>query len=312
MILVKSFYCVIGMLVGLVVVVVFVGLFVQILELFLLVLVLWIGFCIVGLVYNCNFCFYGFVFFGYMVVLIGLFLVLYLVVIFDLVMMWVSEIMVGIVCVGLVSVLVFLQVSVFGLVCIICGCFIVFVDMVSVILGGIVDCKQLEVINVCFVGDIIGLEVMCSLVIFEDFEVCLCSGCFFCMNSEFMVLLICVYVLYQLMNWLYVNLVMSVWVVIEVILFYYCEVQFLFICVSGELVMSVLDVVDVVLKLDVYKWELLCCVWVMCYMLFEQCQSDSVMLDFDMVFELFYCVIEELYVYMLIYVLLIQCYYECE
>ncbi|WP_428214368.1 FUSC family protein, partial [Enterococcus casseliflavus] len=70
MILAKSFYRVIGTLVGSAAVVVFVGLFAQTPELFLLASALWIGLCTVGSAHNRNFRSYGFVLSGYTVALI--------------------------------------------------------------------------------------------------------------------------------------------------------------------------------------------------------------------------------------------------
>ena len=65
MILAKSFYRVIGTLVGSGAVVVLVGLFAQTPELFLIASALWIGLCTMGSAYNRNFRSYGFVLSGY-------------------------------------------------------------------------------------------------------------------------------------------------------------------------------------------------------------------------------------------------------
>lgn len=193
----------------------------------------------VGVVCNCNFCSYGFLLVGYMIVLIGLFVLQYLDGVFMSVMMCVVEIMVGIVLVGVVSVFVFLQIIGEQMCMMVCKCFGSFVDYVVVVLLGQFDCVYIEIIYMCFVVDVVGFEVVCSMVVFEDLDMWMCSGCFVWLNSEFMSVLSWFYVLYQLMNWLYV---VGVQVVIDVIELYFCEIVLLLLIFVGELVCMLVDV----------------------------------------------------------------------
>ncbi|MBV8624436.1 MAG: FUSC family protein [Herbaspirillum sp.] len=312
MILAKSFYRVIGTLVGSAAIVVFVGLFAQTPELFLLASALWIGLCTVGSAHNRNFRSYGFVLSGYTVALIGLPAALNPAITFDSVMTRVSEIMVGIVCAGLVSALVFPQASATGLVRIIRGRFTAFVDLISATLGGTADRKQLETTNARFVGDIIGLEALRSSAIFEDPEVRLRSGRLTRMNSEFMALSTRMHALHQLMNRLHANPAAGARLAIDAISPYFREVQPLLTRASGEPVMSALDAADAALKLDAYKRELPRRVRATRDLLAAALENDNAILDFDTASELLYRVIEELHAYTLTYASLSQRHHERE
>ncbi|NUU00129.1 FUSC family protein [Herbaspirillum robiniae] len=310
MILAKSFYRVIGTLIGSVAIVVFVGLFAQTPELFLLASALWIGLCTVGSAHNRNFRSYGFVLSGYTVALIGLPAALNPGITFDSVMTRVTEITVGIVCAGVVSALVFPQASAPGLVRIIRGRFSAFVDLIGATLGGTTERKQLEATNARFVGDIIGLEALRSSAIFEDPEIRLRSGRLTRMNSEFMALSTRVHALHQLMNRLHANPAPGAQTVIAAISPYFKEVQPLLTRESGEPVMSAVDAADAALKLEAYKRELPRRVRATRDAL--ALDSDSAMLDFDTASELLYRVIEELHAYTLTYASLNQRRHERE
>lgn len=310
MILAKSFYRVIGTLVGSAAIVVFVGLFAQTPELFLLASALWIGLCTVGSAHNRNFRSYGFVLSGYTVALIGLPAALNPGVTFDSVMTRVTEITVGIVCAGVVSALVLPRASAPGLVRIIRGRFTAFVDLIGATLGGTFERKQLESANARFVGDIIGLEALRSSAIFEDPEIRLRSGRLTRMNSEFMALSTRVHALHQLLNRLHANPASGARTVIEAITPYFKEVQPLLTREGGEPVMSAVDAADAALKLEAYKRELPRRVRATRDAL--QLDSDIAMLDFDTASELLYRVIEELHAYTLTYASLNQRRHERE
>lgn len=312
MILAKSFYRVVGTLVGSVAIIVFVGLFAQTPELFLLASALWIGLCTVGSAHNRNFRSYGFVLSGYTVALIGLPAALNPATTFDSVMTRVTEIMVGIVCAALVSALVFPQASAGGLVRIIRARFTAFVDLISATLGGTSDRQQLEATNARFVGDIIGLEALRSSAIFEDPEVRLRSGRLSRMNSEFMALSTRVHALHQLMNRLHANPAPGARLAIDAISPYFREVQPLLTRSSGAPVMSAVDAADAALKLDAYKRELPRRVRATRATLAEAMNSDQTLLDFDTASELLYRVIEELHAYTLTYASLTQRHHERE
>jgi uncharacterized membrane protein YccC len=313
MILAKSFYRVIGTLVGSLAVVVFVGLFAQTPELFLLATACWIGLCTVGSAHNRNFRSYGFVLSGYTVALIGIPAALNPALTFDSVMTRVTEITVGIVCAGVVSALVFPQASAPGLVRIIRGRFTAFVDLIGSTLGGSADRKVLEATNARFVGDIIGLEALRSSAIFEDPEIRLRSGRLTRMNSEFMALSTRVHALHQLMNRLHDSRNPSAQLVIDAISPYFREVQPLLTRSGGEPVMTAVDAADAALKLESYKQELPRRVRATrnAHTHLQEL-DDNAMLDFDTASELLYRVIEELHAYTLTYASLVQRRHERE
>ncbi len=313
MILAKSFYRVIGTLVGSAAVVVFVGLFAQTPELFLLATACWIGLCTVGSAHNRNFRSYGFVLSGYTVALIGIPAALNPALTFDSVMTRVTEITVGIVCAGVVSALVFPQASAPGLVRIIRGRFTAFVDLIGNTLGGSADRKALEATNARFVGDIIGLEALRSSAIFEDPEIRLRSGRLTRMNSEFMALSTRVHALHQLMNRLHDSRNPSAQLVIDAISPYFREVQPLLTRSGGEPVMTAIDAADAALKLESYKQELPRRVRATrdAHTRSQELDDDAV-LDFDTASELLYRVIEELHAYTLTYASLVQRRHERE
>lgn len=300
MILAKSFYRIIGTLVGSVAVVIFIDLFAQTPELFLLATALWIGLCTIGAAHQRNFRSYGFVLSGYTVALIGIPAALHPGTTFDSVMARVTAIMVGIVCAAMVSALVLPKAGTPGLVRIIRDRFIAFVDLIGNALGGSADRKMLETANAHFISDIIGLEALRSAAIFEDPEIRLRSGRLTRMNSEFMALSTRVHALHQLMNRLRTSSAASARQVIDAISPYFREVQPLLTRQGGEFVMTATDAADAALKLGRYQQELPRRVRAT-----RTAQapgfSDEALLDFDTATELLYRVIDELHAYTLTY-----------
>ena len=305
MILSKSFYRVIGTLVGSVAIVLLVGLFAQTPELFLLASAAWIGLCTFGSAHNRNFRSYGFVLSGYTVALIGLPAALHPAVTFDAIMNRVTAITLGILCAAVVSALILPQASAPGLIRIIRARFTAFVDLISNTLGGSSDRQQLEAANARFIGDIIGLEALRSTAIFEDPEVRLRSGRLTRMNSEFMALSTRMHALHQLMNRLHEANTPAAQLVIATISPYFREVQPLLTRDTGEPVMSAVDAADAALKLERYKQEL-----PRRMRATRSAQgtalSDEALLDFDTAAELLYRVIDELHAYTLTYASLVQ------
>ncbi|WP_183379364.1 MULTISPECIES: FUSC family protein [unclassified Herbaspirillum] len=300
MILSKSFYRVVGTLVGSIAIVVSVGLFAQTPELFLLTTSLWIGLCTFGSAHNRNFRSYGFVLSGYTVALIGLPAALHPAVTFNSIMSRVTSITVGIICCAVVSALVLPQASAPRLVKIIRGRFSAFVDLIGNTLGGSAERKQLEGANARFVADIIGLEAMRSSAIFEDPEIRIRSGRLTRMNSEFMALSTRVHALHQLMNRLHASKTPATETVITEISPYFREVQPLLTRHTGEPVMSAVDAGEAALQLDRYKQTLPRRVRATRTTL-ATTLTDEAMLDFDTASELLYRVVEELHAYTLTY-----------
>lgn len=298
MILAKSFYRLIGTLVGSVAVVLFVGLFAQTPELFLAATALWVGLCTVGSAHYRNFRSYGFVLSGYTVALIGIPAALNPAMTFDGVLTRVTEISVGIVCAGLVSALLLPQSSAPGLVRAIRGRFTAFVDLVNGALSGSTDRTRLEAANSSFVSDIIGLEAIRSSAVFEDPEIRLRSGRLTRINSEFMTLSTRLHALHQLLNRLHAGSAPGTRVVIDALSPYFREVSPLLTRDGGEPVMSAAGAADAAIKLERYKQELPRRVRVTRAALKP---GDDAMLDFDTASELFYRMIDDLHAYTLTY-----------
>lgn len=307
MILAKSFYRIIGTLIGTAAVFVFVALFAQTPELFLLCTAIWIGLCTAGSAHNRNFRSYGFVLSGYTVALIGIPAVVHPALTFDSVVTRVTELSLGILCAAMVSSLVFPQRTAPNLVRIIRGRFSAFVDLIGGTLAGKVDRKQLEATNARFISDIIGLEAIRSSAVFEDPDVRLRSGRLTRMNSEFMALSTRVHALHQLMNRLHANHADTVITAIEP---YFKEVTPLLTRSGGEPVMSATDAAESAIKLDQFKKELPKRMRQTRATLPED--NAIALLDFDTASELLYRVIEELHAYTLTYASLVQRSHERE
>ncbi|MDY7578390.1 FUSC family protein [Herbaspirillum sp. RTI4] len=309
MIFAKSFYRIAGTLVGSLAVVLFVALFAQTPELFLLCTAIWIGLCTAGSAYNRNFRSYGFVLSGYTVALIGIPAVVHPALTFDSVVTRVTELSLGIVCAAVVSALIFPQRSTPALIRTIRSRFSAFVDLIGGTLGGSVDRQQLENTNARFIGDIIGLEAMRSSAVFEDPDVRLRSGRLTRMNSEFMALSTRVHALHQLMNRMHGD---SHAVIVEAIESYFREVGPLLTRSGGEPVMSATDAADASEKLLHFKAELPKRIRATRGELADAQVSASALLDFDTASELLYRVIEELHAYTATYASLVPRTHERE
>lgn len=110
--------------------------------------------------------------------------------------MCVVEVVFGIVCLGVVSVLILLLSFVKVLMCLLSVCYVMFVVFMVGVLVGDVVCGDFEWCFVDFVDDIVGFEVNCVFVLFEDLYICVCSCWFVWLNSEFMNVCMWLYVLY--------------------------------------------------------------------------------------------------------------------
>ncbi len=109
MVFAKSFYRICGTLVGLVVMLALIGLFAQTPELFIISTAIWVGICTAGAARNRNFRSYGFVLAGYTAALIGIPAAQHPDGAFLSALTRVAEVVLGIVCSGAVSALVFPQ-----------------------------------------------------------------------------------------------------------------------------------------------------------------------------------------------------------
>lgn len=128
--------------------------------------------------------------------LIGIFVISYLEGVFMQVIWWVLEISLVIFCLGVVSVVIMLQIISVVMCNVLYVCFGLFVVFVFDSLCGVGGCECFESSNVVFVVQVVGLEMMCVVSVFEDLYMCLCNGWLICLSSEFMVMNICFYVFY--------------------------------------------------------------------------------------------------------------------
>src|SRR5580698_5225429 len=152
MVLAKSFYRICATLIGLAVTLALVSLFSQQPELFIISTGLWIAICTAGAARNRNFKSYGFVLAGYTAALIGFPAAQHPDGAFISAMTRVAEIVVGIVCSGAVSGLVFPQFTGEQMRTTIRRRFSAFVEYVSASLSGQVDRAQIEATNARFVA----------------------------------------------------------------------------------------------------------------------------------------------------------------
>ena len=109
LVLAKSFWRVVGTLAGCLATFVLVGLFAQQRELFLLAMSVWVGLCTAGAALYRNFRAYAFVLAGYTACLIGFPSALHPEITFNTAVFRVSEVLLGILCAGLVTDLVLPQ-----------------------------------------------------------------------------------------------------------------------------------------------------------------------------------------------------------
>ncbi|MFV3414203.1 FUSC family protein [Pseudomonas nitroreducens] len=195
----KSFYRILGSLVGLSVMVALIAIFAQQRELFLLVSALWIGLCTVGAARYRDFRSYACVLAGYTATLIGLPATLHPEAAFMSAIWRVLEISLGILCSMLVSATLFPQTSSTAMRSALYQRFGAFAGFVLDNLGG-GDRSKFEASNVAFASQAVGLEALRSVTRFEDPHMRLRSGRLSRLNNEFMVLTTRYHALHQLLS----------------------------------------------------------------------------------------------------------------
>ena len=195
----KSFYRILGSLVGLTVMVALIAIFAQQRELFLLVSALWIGLCTVGAARYRDFRSYACVLAGYTATLIGLPATLHPEAAFMSAIWRVLEISLGILCSMVVSATLFPQTSTTAMRSALYQRFGAFAGFVLDNLGG-GDRGQFEAANVAFASQAVGLEALRSVTRFEDPHMRLRSGRLSRLNNEFMVLTTRYHALHQLLS----------------------------------------------------------------------------------------------------------------
>ncbi len=195
----KSFYRILGSLVGLSVMVALIAIFAQQRELFLLVSALWIGLCTVGAARYRDFRSYACVLAGYTATLIGLPATLHPEAAFMSAIWRVLEISLGILCSMVVSATLFPQTSSTAMRSALYQRFGAFAGFVLDNLGG-GDRRRFEASNVAFASQAVGLEALRSVTRFEDPHMRLRSGRLSRLNNEFMVLTTRYHALHQLLS----------------------------------------------------------------------------------------------------------------
>ncbi|OWP49711.1 FUSC family protein [Pseudomonas nitroreducens] len=195
----KSFYRILGSLVGLSVMVALIAIFAQQRELFLLVSALWIGLCTVGAARYRDFRSYACVLAGYTATLIGLPATLHPEAAFMSAIWRVLEISLGILCSMVVSATLFPQTSSTAMRSALYQRFGAFAGFVLDNLGG-GERPKFEAANVAFASQAVGLEALRSATRFEDPHMRLRSGRLSRLNNEFMVLTTRYHALHQLLS----------------------------------------------------------------------------------------------------------------
>ncbi|WP_321804128.1 FUSC family protein [Burkholderia sp. BCC1993] len=200
MVFAKSFYRICGTLVGLVVMLALVGLFPQQPEPFIVCTALWVGICTAGAARNRNFRSYGFVLAGYTAALIGIPASQHPDSAFLSALTRVAEVVLGIVCAGAVSALVFPQ-HIGPRMRTSAGTrFQTFVDYVCALMGGRIDPDSIESANADFIADAISFESSRSMVLFEGPEGRRRTVRLARLNAEFMAAATRLHALHQLMD----------------------------------------------------------------------------------------------------------------
>ncbi|MCP2085058.1 UNVERIFIED_ORG: putative membrane protein YccC [Paraburkholderia sediminicola] len=294
MVFAKSFYRICGTLVGLVVMLALISLFAQQPELFIVTTAIWVGICTAGAARNRNFKSYGFVLAGYTAALIGIPASQHPDGAFLSALTRVAEVVVGIICAGAVSGLVFPQFAGLQMRSTVRARFSAFVEYVSASLAGRNDRAQIEATNARFVADIVGFEAARSVAVFEGPDSRMRGGRLARLNSEFMTASTRFHALHQLMNRLRDSQTSGAMVAVEALEPYFKEIAPL-LAKSGEPVLSATDAAHAAAQLDAYKAELPKRVRETRAAL--ETQPDAPLLDFDTGAELLYRFIDDLHAY---------------
>ena len=200
MVLAKSFYRSLGTAAGCLATFVLVGLFAQQRELFLIAMALWVGLCTAGAALYRNFRAYAFVLAGYTACLIGFPSALHPETVFSTAVFRVSEVMLGILCAGLVTDLVLPQPLGAGLVAMIRGSYREFLGFVTSALRGRLDHGTMERSHNHFVANVIALEAQRDAAYFESPDARVRSDRLRLLNAGYMSSTTSIHMLHQMMQ----------------------------------------------------------------------------------------------------------------
>ncbi|WP_321910262.1 FUSC family protein [Paraburkholderia sp. J11-2] len=186
MVLAKSFYRFAGTIIGAVVTIIITAVFGQVPELFLLAIAIWIGFCTIGAAMNRNFRSYGFVLSGYTTALIGIPALAHPDGVFLAATTRVSELSMGIVCSAIVSAIVLPQHVADTLRDVVRARYSRFTELVTETFSGERAPESATDFHARFAADVVALETLSSVAVFEDWGARRRAGCVARLNTEFM------------------------------------------------------------------------------------------------------------------------------
>jgi uncharacterized membrane protein YccC len=186
LVLAKSFYRIVGTLFGLVVTIAFLHWFAQARDLYAIAVTLWIGLCVAGAAYFRGFRSYGFLLAGYTTCLIGFPAVQTPQLIFPIALSRASDVLIGILCAGVVSDLVLPQQLSRTIVTVVRARFRDFLQFTRHALRGELSDAELEERQHHFVEDALALETLRAAAYFENPEVRVRDQRLRLFNVEFM------------------------------------------------------------------------------------------------------------------------------
>ncbi|WP_109483216.1 FUSC family protein [Paraburkholderia sp. C35] len=294
MVFAKSFYRICGTLIGLVVMMTLISLFSQQPELFIISTAIWVGICTAGAARNRNFRSYGFVLAGYTAALIGIPAAQHPDGAFMSALTRVAEIVVGILCSGFVSALVFPQHAGEQMRSTVRARFSSFVDYLCAALSGNLDRARIEATNAKFVADIVGYEAVRSVAVFESPDARMRNGRLSRLNSEFMTASTRFHALHQLMNRLRASGTAGATAAVAAIEPYFREIAPL-LSKSGEPVLTAADAAHAAAQLETFKTGLPDRMRASRAAI--ERDADVPLLDFDTGAELLYRFVDDLHAY---------------
>jgi len=200
MVLTKSLYRICGTLAGATASLALLGLFAQERVLFLLGLSIWVGLCTAGAALYRNFKSYGFTLAGYTAAMIALPLVMQPTGFFDYSVNRVTEVVVGILCAGIVSDMVFPRSLCDSILLTIQGRYAEFNEFAHAILSGEMEPQEMDRKHLRLIGNVMNLESFRSSVLLEASEIRSHDLTLRRLNQDFMAMSTTVHSFYQLMN----------------------------------------------------------------------------------------------------------------
>ncbi len=200
LVLAKSFYRVLGTMAGCLATFVLVSLFAQQRELFLVAMAVWVGLCTAGAALYRNFRAYAFVLAGYTACLIGFPSALHPEAVFSIAVFRVSEVMLGILCAGLVADLVLPQALGARLVTMVRGSYREFLGFVTGALRGRLDHASMERSHDHFVANVIAFEAQRDAAYFESPDARVRSERLRLLNAGYMSSTTSIHMLHQMMQ----------------------------------------------------------------------------------------------------------------